>query len=159
MESSRGNPAAGAEIYENTVVANIEEGPEHLVHTAGGLAVKAKSLVLATNAFTSKLGYFRNSIVPVHEFVAITPPLSDQQLAEIGWQKRAPFNDSRTEVVYLGLTREIGSTSAAEHPATSSTTAFASRPTLLHIFFSCAASLRASTPRWRASNSNPPGPE
>jgi gamma-glutamylputrescine oxidase len=98
--------SAGAEIYENTVVASIEEGPEHLVHTTGGLTVKAKSLVLATNAFTSKLGYFRNSIVPVHEYVAITPALSEHQLAEIGWQKRAPFNDSRTEVVYLGLTRD-----------------------------------------------------
>jgi glycine/D-amino acid oxidase-like deaminating enzyme len=98
--------AVGAEIYENTVVANIEEGPEHLVHTTGRLTVKAKSLVLATNAFTSRLGYFRNSIVPVHEYVAMTPPLSEQQLSEIGWQKRAPFNDSRTEVVYLGLTRD-----------------------------------------------------
>jgi gamma-glutamylputrescine oxidase len=98
--------AAGAEIYENTVAASIEEGPEHLVHTTGGLTVKAKSLVLATNAFTPRLGYFRNSIVPVHEYVAMTPPLSEQQLSEIGWQKRVPFNDSRTEVVYLGLTRD-----------------------------------------------------
>jgi gamma-glutamylputrescine oxidase len=98
--------SAGAEIYENTVVTSIEEGPEHLVHTAGGPTVKAKSLVLATNAFTSKLGYFRNSIVPVHEYVATTPPLSEQQLADIGWQTRVPFNDSRTEVVYLGLTRD-----------------------------------------------------
>jgi gamma-glutamylputrescine oxidase len=98
--------SAGAEIFENTVVASIEEGPEHLVHTTGGLTVRAKSLVLATNACTSRLGYFRNSIVPVHEYVAITPPLSDQQLAEIGWQQRAPYNDNRTEVLYLGLTRD-----------------------------------------------------
>jgi gamma-glutamylputrescine oxidase len=98
--------SAGAQIYENTAVASIEEGPQHLVHTTDGLTVKAKSLVLATNAFTSRLGYFRNSIVPVHEYVAMTPPLSEQQLAEIGWQKRVPFNDSRTEVVYLGLTRD-----------------------------------------------------
>lgn len=96
----------GAEIYENVVVASIEEGREHLVHTIGGLTVKAKSLVLATNAFTSRLGYFRNSIVPVHEYVAMTPPLSKQQLAEIGWQTRVPFNDCRTEVIYLGLTRD-----------------------------------------------------
>lgn len=98
--------SAGAEIYENTVVARIEEGPEHLVHTTSGLTVRAKSLVLATNAFTSRLGYFRNSIVPVYEYVAMTSPLSEQQLAEIGWQTRVPFNDSRTEVVYLGLTRD-----------------------------------------------------
>jgi gamma-glutamylputrescine oxidase len=98
--------SAGVQIYENTVVANVKEGDEHVLHTSSGFTVKAKSLVLATNAFTPRLGYFRNSIVPVHEYVAITPPLSGQQLAEIGWQRRAPFNDSRTEVIYLGLTRD-----------------------------------------------------
>jgi gamma-glutamylputrescine oxidase len=98
--------SVGVEIYENTVVTNIEEGREHVVHTMSGLAVKAKSLVLATNAFTSRLGYFRNSIVPVHEYVAMTRPLNDQQLARIAWKRRAPFNDSRTEVIYLGLTRD-----------------------------------------------------
>ena len=32
--------------------------------------------------------------MPVHEYVAVTQPFSDQQLAEIGWRKRVPFNDS-----------------------------------------------------------------
>jgi gamma-glutamylputrescine oxidase len=97
---------AGAQIYENTTVASIEEGREHLLQTANGHTVKAKSLVLATNAFTSRLGFFRNSIVPVHEYVAVTEPFSERQLAEIGWRKRIPFNDSRTQVFYLGLTED-----------------------------------------------------
>ena len=63
-------------------------------------------MVLATNAFTSRLGFFRNSIVPVHEYVAVTQPFSKQQVAEIGWRMRVPFNDSRTEVFYLGLTQD-----------------------------------------------------
>ncbi len=97
---------AGVEIYENTPVASIEEGREHLLHTTGGRTIRAKSLVLATNAFTSRLGFFRNSFVPVHEYVAVTQPLGELQLAEIGWRKRVPFNDSRTEVSYLGLTQD-----------------------------------------------------
>ncbi len=97
---------AGAEIYENTTVASVDEGRENLVHTADGHTLRAKSLVLATNAFTSRLGFLRNSIIPVHEYVAVTPPLSPQQLAEIGWRLRVPFNDSRTEVFYLGLTKD-----------------------------------------------------
>jgi glycine/D-amino acid oxidase-like deaminating enzyme len=97
---------AGAEIYENTAVAGIEEGREHLLHTSSGHTIKAKSLVLATNAFTSRLGFFRNSIVPVREYVAVTQPLSERQLAEIGWSKRVSFNDTRTEVFYLGLTQD-----------------------------------------------------
>jgi gamma-glutamylputrescine oxidase len=98
--------SVGTKIYENSVVTNIQEGPENLVHTRNGFTVRAKSLVLATNAFSARLGYFRNSIIPVHEYVAMTPPLSERQLARIGWQRRSPFNDSRTEVIYLGLTRD-----------------------------------------------------
>jgi glycine/D-amino acid oxidase-like deaminating enzyme len=98
--------SAGAKIYENTVVAGIDEGLEHVLHTTNGFTVKAKSLVLATNAFTSRLGYFRNSVMPITEYVAITPPLTEKQLAEIGWRRRVPFNDSRTEVLYLGLTQD-----------------------------------------------------
>jgi gamma-glutamylputrescine oxidase len=97
---------SGVEIYENTIVMDITEGPEHHLRTSEGYSVKAKSLVLATNAFTSRLGYLRNSVLPVREYVAMTRPLSEQQLAEIGWQKRVPFNDSRTEVYYLGLTED-----------------------------------------------------
>ena len=96
----------GVEIYENTAVMSIAEGREHVLHTGEGYSVTAKSLVLGTNAFTSRLGYLRNSILPVREYVAVTRPLSAQQVAEIGWQKRVPFNDSRTEVYYLGLTRD-----------------------------------------------------
>lgn len=98
--------SAGAEIYENTAVASVVEGREHVLHTANGHVVKAKSLVLATNAFTSRLGFLSNAVVPVREYVAVTEPLSERDLAEIGWRKRVPFNDSRTEVFYLGLTRD-----------------------------------------------------
>jgi gamma-glutamylputrescine oxidase len=98
--------SVGVEIYENTPVANIVEGPEHVLHTADGHGVRAKSVVLATNAFTSRLGFLSNAIVPVREYVAVTEPLSERKLAEIGWRRRVPFNDSRTEVFYLGLTRD-----------------------------------------------------
>ncbi len=68
--------------------------------------MKNGSLVLASNAFTPNLGFFRNSILPVREYVAMTRPLSEQELGEVGWQLRAPFNDSNTETYYFGLTRD-----------------------------------------------------
>jgi len=60
--------------------------------------------------------------VPVHEYVAVTQPFSDQQLAEIGWRKRVPFNDTRTEVFYLGLTEDNRIHIGGGNPATSSIT-------------------------------------
>jgi len=97
---------AGAIVYENTAIAHIEEGEPITLFTTDGKQVRARSMVLATNAFSSKLGFFRNAILPVHEYVGITAPLSEAQLAATGWRKRIPFNDSRTEVFYLGLTRD-----------------------------------------------------
>ncbi len=98
--------SAGAEIFENSPVVNIEEGSTHKITTAAGFTVTAPSLILATNAYTSKLGYLRRAVAPVFDYVGITAPLADSLLAEVGWQKRIPFNDSRTEVYYLGLTRD-----------------------------------------------------
>lgn len=97
---------AGAVIYEDTPVDHIEEGRVHVLHTRTGATVKANRLVLASNAFTPNLGYFRNSILPLREHVAMTRPLSPEELQLAGWQVRAPFNDSRTEVFYFGLTKD-----------------------------------------------------
>jgi gamma-glutamylputrescine oxidase len=98
--------ASGARIYENTAVTRVEEGPEHLLTTLGGQTVRAKSLVLATNAYSSHLGYFGNRIAPIHNYVGITPPLLPATIERIGWRRRIPFSDSRTLVHYLGLTRD-----------------------------------------------------
>jgi gamma-glutamylputrescine oxidase len=98
--------SAGAEIYESTPVIRIEEGPVHRVETSSGHTVKAKSLVLATNAFSSKLGYLRRAVSPIHDYVGITPPIPDSLLTEIGWTSRLPFNDCRTETYYLGITAD-----------------------------------------------------
>jgi len=97
---------AGAAIYENTVVQHVEEGREHVLQMQSGRVVKARSLVLATNAFTPNLGFLRNAILPLREYVAVTETLSERQLASTGWRQRIPFNDSRTAGFYLGLTRD-----------------------------------------------------
>jgi gamma-glutamylputrescine oxidase len=96
----------GARIHENTLVQHVEAGREHLLQLNGGHHVRAKSLVLATNAFTPNLGFFRNSILPLRENVAITRPLSAAELEELGWHSQVPFNDSRTLVYYFGLTAD-----------------------------------------------------
>jgi gamma-glutamylputrescine oxidase len=98
--------SVGVEIYENSPVLHLEPGEPVRITTASGKTVKARNAVLATNAFTSKLGYLRRATSPIMEYVGITRPLSEAKLREIGWSKRIPFNDSRTEVFYLGLTRE-----------------------------------------------------
>jgi glycine/D-amino acid oxidase-like deaminating enzyme len=97
---------AGARIYENTVIDDVEEGRVHALRTRAGQRVRAKSMVLACNAYTPNLGFFRNSILPLREYVGITRRLSAAELSALGWRSRIPFNDSRTAGYYLGLTAD-----------------------------------------------------
>jgi glycine/D-amino acid oxidase-like deaminating enzyme len=96
----------GAQIYEGTTVTNIDEGETLRLTTNDGKTVEAKAAVLATNAYTSKLGYLRRAVAPLFDYVGITAPLEKTELAATGWRQRIPFNDSRTEVFYLGLTKD-----------------------------------------------------
>jgi gamma-glutamylputrescine oxidase len=97
--------SAGASVHEGSPVAGIEEGVPLRLKLATGSTVRAGAAVLATNAFTSKLGYFRNALAPLHAYVAITPPLSERAMAEVGGS-RVPFSDSKTLLHYVGITRD-----------------------------------------------------
>ena len=95
--------ALGVKIYEYSQVRDVEEG-EIIRLIVGEFQVLAKRIVLATNAYSSKLGYFKHQLVPVHTQVAATAPLSEGILAEIGWNSRLPFYDSRNFLYHLVLT-------------------------------------------------------
>ncbi len=98
--------SSGALIFEDSPVAEVEEGETLRLHLAGGQTVKAPAVVLATNTWTTQLGFFRNAIFPAHNYMGITPPLTAGELARAGLQSHLPFTDSRTNLIYMGLTRE-----------------------------------------------------
>jgi gamma-glutamylputrescine oxidase len=98
--------ASGVEIFENTPVTSVDEGPVHVLTTAAGHRVRAPVLVLATNAYSSQLGYLRSAYVPLVAYVGITRPLGTDVAGRLGWTSRAPFDDSRTDEYWLGLTRD-----------------------------------------------------
>ncbi|MFE8730199.1 FAD-binding oxidoreductase, partial [Aeromonas hydrophila] len=60
--------------------------------------------MLATNGYTSKLGYFSGRVFPVHAQSAVTEPLTRDQLNAIQWQSRMPFYDTRNILFHLVLT-------------------------------------------------------
>lgn len=97
--------AQGVEIYENTPVLKVEEGSTITLTTPNG-SVRAKAIVLATNAYTGKLGYFRKAYFPLHSHVFATAPQSNERLEEIGWHKTAGFSDDLNRISYATRTRE-----------------------------------------------------
>ena len=89
----------GVEIYENTLVSRVEEGPVTEL-TAGAHTVRAPALVLATNAYTPALGYFRSGVLPLHSHVVATSPLSPQTWEGIGWPSAEGFSDDFDRIAY-----------------------------------------------------------
>lgn len=90
----------GVEIYEGTPVLKIREGSTITLTTPNG-EVQAKAIVIATNGYTGKLGYFRDALFPLHSHVFATPPLDQSQ-----WGQIAGFSDDLDRISYGSITRD-----------------------------------------------------
>lgn len=95
----------GVEIYEGTPVLKIREGGEITLTTPNG-EVRAKAIVIATNGYTGKLGYFRDALFPLHSHVFASEPLTPEQRGEIGWGAVAGFSDDMDRISYGALTTD-----------------------------------------------------
>jgi len=97
--------ARGVSVYEQSRAMEIVPGSKITVRTQAG-EVSAPALVLATNAYTSMLGFFRNRVIPVNSFNIATEPLSDKQLESLSWHDRQPFLDNRNFFELFRLTAD-----------------------------------------------------
>lgn len=97
--------AQGVAIYENTPVLKVEEGSTITLTTPNG-TVRAKAIVLATNGYTGKLGYFRKAFFPLHSHVFATTPQSEAMWQQAGWHSTAGFSDDLNRISYATRTRE-----------------------------------------------------
>ena len=98
---------AGVEIFESSPVADLSAERDAVTLTVrGGGTVRASRVALATNAFPSLLKRFRLHTVPVYDYVLMTEPLTDAQLASIGWQGRQGVADSANQFHYYRLSAD-----------------------------------------------------
>lgn len=79
--------AAQALVFEKTPVVKIEEGSPATLLTPAG-RVRARTVVLATNAYTPALGWLRGTIARFHVYLFATAPLTDAERTAIGWRGR-----------------------------------------------------------------------
>lgn len=93
----------GVTVFEHTPVHSIEEGATIRLTTPNG-EVRASALVLATNAYTPSLGYFRDGILPLHSHVIATAPLADSQWSALGWGSHDGFADDLDRIAYASRT-------------------------------------------------------
>lgn len=96
----------GATVHERTAVRRIEdEGDVVEVITDHG-TIRAPRVALATNVFPSLLKRNRLMTVPVYDYVLMTEPLSDAQLASIGWGNRQGVSDLANQFHYYRLSAD-----------------------------------------------------
>jgi gamma-glutamylputrescine oxidase len=94
----------GVGIYEQTPVLRVEPGRQLRLTTPQG-EVRAEAVVLATNGYSSKLGFFRDALFPLHSSVFATAPLSAAQQAALGWRGYAGFADDLDRISYGSLSK------------------------------------------------------
>ena len=85
----------GVTIFEHTAMERTEVSPSGvLVHTPGG-AVHAGRVLLATNAYAHAIPRLRRFLFTICAYIVCTEPLSAQQWARVGWERRMGIEDRR----------------------------------------------------------------
>lgn len=96
----------GVRLYEHSPMEALEdEGSAMLLRTHDG-SVRAPKVLLCTNAFTSGHDHIKRRVACIRDRIVATEPLSDAQLARIGWQNRQGVYDTRTQLNYTRMTKD-----------------------------------------------------
>ncbi|MFE7233816.1 NAD(P)/FAD-dependent oxidoreductase [Streptomyces sp. NPDC001231] len=96
----------GVRIHEHTrATALAEAGTGIAVRTSYG-RIFAGRVALATNVFPSLVKRHRPYTIPVYDYALMTEPLTDEQLASVGWRNRQGFSDSANQFHYVRLSAD-----------------------------------------------------
>ena len=107
----------GVRLYEGSHVKAIKD---HFIQTDQG-KVKAKKIVVATDAFTHLLlPQLVSRFIPLYDYILVSDPLTQQQQDAIGWKNRQGITDGRNFFNYYRLTADnrilFGTSEAKYYP-------------------------------------------
>ncbi|HEX6424333.1 MAG TPA: FAD-binding oxidoreductase [Acidimicrobiales bacterium] len=91
---------SGARVHEHSPVAGVVADGPALVLRGPHLHVRARQVLLATNAFRGLVAPIRRAVVPVYDHVLVTEPLDDAQWASLGWRRRQGLSDGGNQFHY-----------------------------------------------------------
>lgn len=74
----------GVHIYEHTPIQRLRRGkPGELVCPSG--QISADTVIVATNAYTPRLGLFKHILMPLHLYVMVTRPVDETVIGHGAW--------------------------------------------------------------------------
>ena len=96
----------GVRLYEDSPLTDLEsDGAGLTVRTHDG-SLRAPKVLLATNAFAAGDRRIKHRVAAIRDRIIATEPLTDEQLARVGWANRQGVYDTRTQLNYTRLTKE-----------------------------------------------------
>jgi glycine/D-amino acid oxidase-like deaminating enzyme len=96
----------GGTIYEETPVTGFEGGAAARLVTAGGELRARRAIVLAGEAYLTRLSTLHRTLVPMYSLIGLTAPLNAAQWAQVGWNGRENLASQRYTVDYLTRTAD-----------------------------------------------------
>jgi len=96
----------GGTIYEQTEVLSFEGGAAPRLLTPAGELRARQGIVLAGEAYLSRLRSLHRAVMPVYSLIVLTEPLTPGQWSRIGWQNQETISSNRLTVDYLTRTAD-----------------------------------------------------
>ncbi|HLJ66180.1 MAG TPA: FAD-dependent oxidoreductase [Chloroflexota bacterium] len=108
----------GGTVFEQTEVTGFTPGAAPRLRTAHG-DVQARAIVLAGEAYLTRLPQLHRQLLPLYSLIVLTEPLGSDIWAEIGWKGHECISSMRYTVDYLARTADdrilFGSRGAPYH--------------------------------------------
>ena len=98
--------ALGASLFEGTPVVSIEDEGDMLRLSTPGGSIRARRVIVATNAYPAPIRQPHRYLVPVYDYVLMTEPLDAAQLKSIGWEGREGLGDMWNQFHYFRMTED-----------------------------------------------------
>ncbi|MDR3101314.1 MAG: FAD-binding oxidoreductase [Paraburkholderia sp.] len=95
----------GVRLYEHSPLMSVkDEGETVFVKTLDG-SVRAPRVLFGSGTAKVGISDINRRVLQVRDHVLATEPLTDEQLARIGWKNRQGIYDTRTQLNYFRLTK------------------------------------------------------
>jgi len=96
----------GGLIYENTEVTGVRDGTDARLTTPAGELRAKRTIILAGEAYLTRLRRFHRVLLPMYSLISLTEPLTESQWARIRWRNHESLASNRSTVDYLTRTAD-----------------------------------------------------
>jgi glycine/D-amino acid oxidase-like deaminating enzyme len=98
--------AVGVDLFERSPLTSLTRRGDDLEVRTPGHRIRARKVLLATNAFAAGHRRIRTRVTTVRDRILVTAPLTTRQRDRIGWRQRQGVYDTRTQLNYMRLIRD-----------------------------------------------------